>query len=370
MPRLLHTGDLHLCSPMAAFSAGRAAARRERQWAALEKLLSDARSAGAELLLFAGDVFDTTTPPTDAVRRFYGLLSDTGLPVLITPDNHDYYREGGFWDAVPLPTNITLFQQGCPETVRFSSLSLSVTGFAFRGENAPSPDLGEAADRDPGLTNILLCHADLLSPLSSYAPLTPGQIEASHFALALLGHIHNPPAARRFGETVTTYCGFFAGRGFDELGPGHANLIDVSDRDVRITTIETATDCFAEETLDLTGTADGETLRRRVVEYAAAAHWPESTALRLYLTGAVSPDCAVDGASIDRVFASLDLFEYRDETLPILDAGYLEKDPGPRGAFYRAMKSRLASGDPAKRAVAGEALRLGFAALAGREVAL
>lgn len=370
MPRLLHTGDLHLCSPMAAFPAGRAADRRERQWAALEKMLSDARSAGACLLLFAGDVFDTTTPPVDAVRRFYGLLFDCGLPALIAPGNHDYYREGGFWDAVPLPDNVTLFRQERPETVRFPALSLSVTGFAFRGENAPSPDLGGAADRDPELTNILLGHADLLSPLSPYAALTPGQIEASRFALALLGHIHNPPAPRRFGETVTAYCGFFAGRGFDELGPGHANLIDVAGGDVRITALETTTDCFAEETLDLTGTADGETLRRRVSDYATAAKWPSGTALRLCLTGAVSPDCTVDGASIDRIFASLDLFEYRDETLPILDAGYLEKDPGPRGAFYRAMKSRLESGDPDERAVAAEALRLGFAALAGREVAL
>ena len=370
MPRLLHTGDLHLCSPMAAFSPRRAAVRRERQWAALEKTLSDARSAGAELLLFAGDVFDTPTPPVDAVRRFYGLLADCGLPAVITPGNHDYYRPGGFWDAAPLPHNVTLFRREQPQTVRFPALGLSVTGFAFGDENTPAPDLGGAADRDAGTTNVLLCHADLLSPLSPYAPLTRGQIEASHFAAALLGHIHNPPPPRRFGETVTTYCGFFAGRGFDEPGPGHVNLIDISGLDVRITPVETAADLFVEETLDLTGATDGEDVRRRVTDCAEAAKWPEGTALRLHLTGAVSPDCTIDGASICRIFEALDLFEYRDETLPVLDAGYLEKDPGPKGAFYRAMKSRLSAADPAGRAVAAEALRIGFAALAGREVAL
>ena len=370
MPKLLHTGDLHLCSAMAAFPANVGATRRERQWAALEKLLADAKAAGADLLLFAGDVFDTVTPSRDAVRRFYGLLADGGLPAVITPGNHDYYRAGGFWDAAPLPENVVLFREERPQTVRFPALGLSVTGFAFHGENMRTPDLGTAADRDGALTNILLCHADMLSPLSPYAPLTPEQLAASGFAAALLGHVHNPPAPRRCGGTVTAYCGFFAGRGFDEPGPGHANLIDVLPNNIQITPIETAADRFIEESLDLTGATDGEALRRRVADYAAAQNFAAGTALRLSLSGSVATDCAVNGASIERIFFYLDLFEWRDETLPIFDAAYLEKDPGPRGAFYRAVKPRLSSVDPAERATAAEALRLGFAALAGQEVSL
>lgn len=370
MPKLLHTGDLHLESPMAAFAPKQAALRRERQWIALEKLLAYAKKAGVDLLLFAGDVFDSVTPGPDAVRRFYGLIETCGIPAVIAPGNHDYYREGGLWDAAPLPESVTLFRQEQPQTVRFSSLSLSVTGFAFRAEHAPAPDIGGGADRDENMTNVLLCHADLLSPLSSYAPLTSGQLTASHFAAALFGHVHNPPAPHRFGMTLAAYCGFFAGRGFDEQGAGHVNLVDVVNNDVRITPIETEADRFMEETLDLTGVSDGEALRRRVADYAAAADWPESTALRLNLSGSIAPDCPVNGASIRQIFAHLDLFEYRDETLPILNAAYLEKDPGPKGAFYRAMKPHLASADATERETAAGALRIGFAALAGREVAL
>lgn len=370
MPKLLHTGDLHLESPMAAFSPRAGAIRRERQWAALEKLLADAKTAGVDLLLFAGDVFDTVTPKPEAVRRFYGLLADCGLPAVISPGNHDYYREGGLWDAAPLPDNVTLFRQERPQTVRFSALSLSVTGFAFRGESAGAPDLGTAADRDAGLCNILLCHADLLTPYSPYAPLTTGQLEASGFAAALLGHVHNPPKPRYFGQTLAAYCGFFAGRGFDEQGAGRVNLIDIARNSVQITSVETAADCFVEEKLDLTGATDGEDVRRRVADFAAEKNFAAGTALRLVLSGSVSPDCPVNGASIERIFEYLDLFEQRDETLPVLDAAYLDKDPGPRGAFYRAVKPHLSSADPAERATAAEALRIGFAALAGREVSL
>ena len=369
MPKLLHTGDLHLCSPMAAFSRQKAADRRERQWAALEKLLADAKAAGVDLLLFAGDVFDSVTPPVDAVRRFYHLLADCGLPAVITPGNHDYYREGGFWDAVSTPSNVVLFREERPQTVSFPALSLTVTGFAFHDENMEAPDLGTAADRDPEATNVLLCHTDIYAATSHYAPLTRRQIEEARFDAALFGHVHNPQPPCRIGATETAYCGFFAGRGFDELGAGHCNLIETAGHRVRITPREMATDVFAEVSLDLTGATDGEELRRRVADYAAAQNFAAGTALRLHLTGAVSPDCAVNGASIERIFSRLDLFEWRDETLPVLDAEYLEKEISPRGAFYRAMKKRLDTTDPAEKAVAAEALRIGFAALAGREVA-
>ena len=46
MLRFLHAGDLHLGSAAAAFSPRVAARRRERQLAALERLIADALAAG------------------------------------------------------------------------------------------------------------------------------------------------------------------------------------------------------------------------------------------------------------------------------------------------------------------------------------
>ena len=65
---------------------------------------------------------------------------------------------------------------------------------------------------------------------------------------------------------------------------------------------------------------------------------------------------------------SASLFEVQDRTLPLYDAAYLEKAPTVQGAFYRALLPRLESRDAEERALAGEALRLGLSALAGREV--
>ena len=62
MLRILHAGDLHLCSPLAAFPPRIAAARREAQMAAFERMLKQGVELGAKLLLLSGDCFDTPAP--------------------------------------------------------------------------------------------------------------------------------------------------------------------------------------------------------------------------------------------------------------------------------------------------------------------
>ena len=132
--------------------------------------------------------------------------------------------------------------------------------------------------------------------------------------------------------------------------------------------METVADRFEERELDCTGAATTEDVRSRVAEYLATEKLPPETALRLHLTGQVVTGCRADKAAISRLGKQYALFEVEDETLPIYNAEYLEKDPGIKGAFYRAMVAHLQSDNEQERATAAEALRLGFAALSGREV--
>ncbi len=367
MLRLLHAGDLHLGSPFSAFSPRAAAARRARQLEALEKLIADAKTCGAQLLLFAGDCFDSTTPELDTVRRFFDLLGSSGLPVVIAPGNHDFYRAGGFWDIVPLPSNVCLFRDKELAFFELPSLDVTVYGYAFTDETHEAPVLPRRHELSPAGIKLLLAHADL-APLSPYAPLTAGALAASGLTYAALGHIHKPVEPRRFGDTVAAYSGFLAGRGFDEVGAGHANFVEIEGGRVRITPLETDADQFLLHRLDCTGVASGEALRAHVASYLKSKDFSAGTALRLVLFGEVSAACTPDTVAISRLGSELALFEVRDETLPLYDADFLEKDQGMRGAFYRAMQKHLASEDAVTRALAAEALRFGFAALSGRDI--
>lgn len=368
MLKLLHLGDLHLCSAFSAFSPRVAARRRAGQFEALEKTVKKGARMGAQMLLLAGDCFDHTKPDADAVRRFFSLLAEVALPTLIVPGNHDYYREGGFWDSVPLPSNVHLFRESELSHVYFGELDTVVYGYAFTDEAHEAPRLPRRDELPLAGTSILLAHADLLTPLSDYAPIASGALAASGLSFAALGHVHNPPAPRRFGETVVAYSGFLTGRGFDETGKGNANFVEIDGARVKITPFEVEGDRFEIRTLDCTGAASGEELRLHVADFLKREALPEGTALRLVLSGEVDDTCTPDVAALSRLGEGLALFELRDDTLPILDAAFLEKDRGLRGAFYRAMRKRLESENEQERAVAAEALRLGFAALRGREI--
>lgn len=391
MIRLLHLGDLHLGSTFSLFSRAEAARWREAQFFALEELLSDAVRRGAQVLLFAGDVFDTPFPAREDAKRFFGILEKTGLPALITPGNHDFLTPAGVWGADGMPSCVCLFTSEKLAYFDFPELGLTVYGYAFTGESAAAPPLGTAVDRMSDRVSVLLAHADLASPLSPYAPLPAGALTESGFAYAALGHIHNPPLPKCFGRTVAAYSGFFAGRGFDELGAGRALFVtlgSLSERGAAIAAPEPTADgvysfpgtsvtiapvavsapSFCVAKLDCTGDVDGEDVRRRVEAFLREDSCRGVGALRLCLCGEVGLSCVPRPEAIGRLGSSFSYFECRDETLPVLGAEYLEKDLTLRGAFYRALLPKLHSADAQTRQTAAQALRIGLAALAGREV--
>ena len=368
MIRLLHLGDLHLGSPFSAFSPRTAAIRRARQLESLEAILEKALSGGVQLLLFAGDCFDTEVPDPDTVQRFFALLGKCGVPAVIAPGNHDPYRAGGFWERASLPQNVYLFRESELALFELRTLGVNVYGYAFTGETHPVPVLPCRDDLPSDRINILLAHGDMLAPDSPYAPLTAGALAASGFVYAALGHVHKRTSPRRFGDTVAAYSGFFAGRGFDEVGEGNVNLVEIDGARVTVTPLETAADRFEICRLDCTGDASGEDVRQRAASFLQEMAIPNESAVRLVLCGEVGASCTPDTVAISRLGEVYALFEVKDETLPVYDRAFLERDPGLRGAFYRAMLSRLESEDPTARAVAAEALRMGLAALSGREL--
>lgn len=368
MLRILHAGDLHLDSAFSAFSSRVAAKRRVYQCEAFEALLHEAVVRDVALILLAGDCFDTVTPDPDTVRRFFAALEGVGVPVVIAPGNHDHYKKGGFWDSVPLPSNVCLFREERVGYFSFPALNVQVYGYAFTAPSMVAPQLPDAATLTGTCVRILLAHTDITDEASVYAPLSRKALAAAGFAYAALGHVHKPVVPCRLGDTVVAYSGFLAGRGFDEPGQGHANFVEIENGRVTVRPYAISSPTFLNETLDVRGCGSGEEVRARVADYLAQQAFAPDTALRLTLTGEVQSTCVPDTVALLRLGGELALFEIRDETVPLFDTELLAKDVGLSGAFYRALLPRLQSEDEAERTLAAEALRLGFAALSGREL--
>ena len=367
MLRILHAGDLHLDSAFSAFLPHAAARRRACQCEAFEALLEEARALGVSLVLLAGDCFDTVMPNPDTVRRFFSALEKTGVPVVIAPGNHDFYTKGGFWDSMPLPPNVYLFNEAQLGYFSFPALGVAVYGYAFTAESMAAPPLPREAVAPDGMTHILLAHSDMTGA-SAYAPLSAVALAAAGFDYAALGHIHKPMPLCRYGRTLAAYSGFLAGRGFDEPGVGGAQLVSIDAGRVSVAPLKSNAPVFLVHELDVEGAENGEAVRARVAQEIAALSPTPDTALRLCLVGQVASACIPDKASLLRLGEGLALFEVKDQTVPLLDTAFLQKDQGLFGAFYRALLPRLQSENEAERALAAEALRLGFAALSGREL--
>ncbi|MBR7111910.1 MAG: metallophosphoesterase [Clostridia bacterium] len=368
MLRILHMGDLHLGAPLAGFSGRVAAAWRERRLEALEETLATAMARGVQLILMAGDCFDSETPDPNTVARFFSLLAGCRVPVVIAPGNHDPYRCGGVWDSPALPANVLLFKEAEPTVFSLPVLGVNVYGYAFVEATHAAPVLPSRAALPTDRINILLAHADMLSLNSPHAPLSARALADAGFLFAALGHVHNAPDLRRLGETVAAYSGFFAGGGFDECGKGRVNLVEIEGTRVSVTPLETGAGCFYRCPTDCTGLSSGEAVRERVARTLREAGFSDENAIRVELFGETAATCTPDPVALSRLGTRYALFEVKDKTVPLLERELLEREVSLRGAFYRALRPRLESEDPAVRDVAAEALRLGLAALSGREL--
>jgi len=85
--RILHTADWHLGKKLEGFS------RIEEQKEVLQEICDIANDKKVEVVVIAGDIYDTYNPPTEAVELFYKtvkyLSKNATVPVIVIAGNHD-----------------------------------------------------------------------------------------------------------------------------------------------------------------------------------------------------------------------------------------------------------------------------------------
>lgn len=369
--KILHTGDLHLDSAFCAEGAQAADLRREAQRALLRRVFACAKEEGCDLMLVAGDLFDSryVTPETAALIE--KLLRESVCPVVIAPGNHDPYVEGGFYHTYQkgsMPDHVYLFTSSELQCFEIEELRTRVFGYAFSSAFLSiSPLAGAMMPDKEGWCHLLCAHADLTSPISRTAPVTEGDILRAGFDYAALGHIHRPPTPD--AEHIR-YCGFAEGRSFDEPGEGSVLIVTLNEGEAPSIERKVLSQvCYALEELDLSACADEAALLAAITQAKQAAVARRVTHLRLYLVGDADPEllgAAIEAANGD--LCGLQLCELQDLTIPLADGSFLKNDVTLRGAFYRTLYPKLTDEDPIVRRRAAKALRIGLCAIDGRAI--
>jgi DNA repair exonuclease SbcCD nuclease subunit len=98
MLRLIHTADWQIGKPYGTVADDQKRFRlQQERLAAIGRIRDAVRQQQAELVLVAGDLFDSPTPATTAVLEVLERIGEMEVPVLVIPGNHDHGAPGTVW---------------------------------------------------------------------------------------------------------------------------------------------------------------------------------------------------------------------------------------------------------------------------------
>lgn len=193
--RILHTSDLHLGDPF-----GRPGPLRHSAdcLCTLDALARAAETAGAGLLLIAGDLFDHARVPDRLLSGAAATLAALPVPVIVLPGNHDHFAGDSLyrrraWRQASAGVHVLTSEAG--ETLRFPDLGLTIWGRAVHDHSPDHRPLRGAPARPKGDWYVVVAHGHYLEPreLGSgwpprSSPILPDDLHGLTADYVALGH--------------------------------------------------------------------------------------------------------------------------------------------------------------------------------------
>ncbi|MGC4375323.1 exonuclease SbcCD subunit D [Fictibacillus sp. Mic-4] len=258
--RILHTADWHLGRTL----EGRSRIEEQQQF--MDELVQIAESEKADVILMAGDVYDTVNPPAVAEQLFYetmARLSDKGKrPIIAISGNHDHPDRLAASSPLANDSRITLV--GLPENRMYSfkieqtDEMLNVCALPYPSESRLKELLSESEEEmalrneydrwvgayferiakqfDPSHVNVAMSHLYVAGSKESDSE-RPIHIGGAYTVAAetlpaaaqyvALGHLHRPQQVRR-AKTMARYSGSPLCYSFSEAGQTKSvTMVDV-----------------------------------------------------------------------------------------------------------------------------------------------
>ena len=223
--KLLHLSDLHLGKKICEMSM------IDEQQYIFDRIFEYVQSADLDAVIIAGDVYDKSIPPVEAVCLFDSILerfNAMSLPVFIISGNHDSPRRLSVGSAIMRKNGIyfgtDIEQSLSPVTledkygkVNFYLLPFmrpadvnDLFGEEIRSFTEAVKYMTDKMNIDPGERNVIVSHQFVAGAALSESEMIVGNTECVDksvyeiFDYAALGHIHSP---QNVGSDTIRYCG-------------------------------------------------------------------------------------------------------------------------------------------------------------------
>lgn len=401
MLRVVHTADVHLGARHDDMG-DRAAAQRDRQFAAFVGAVDLAIAQKADLFLIAGDLFDSNVQPRRSVERVAAQLQrlrESKVRTVVIPGTHDCYDRASIYRAFDLKALAGSTQDDdfvtvlTPEqtSIHLPACDAIVYGPVYATKKAPhSPmrDIVTAGEERPATWRLGMVHGSIAIPGKTDRDdvvITTDEIAASGLDYLALGHWHSAQQAKA-GGVAYAYSGAPEAVALDQDRAGKVLVIEFeetsSGRSVTIAEHQVGRTSFRKDELDAATVAS----QPAFISALTKAGDPDLV-LDVRLVGVRPDDLDLDVDEVETALAPAFLkVRVRDASTPALTEGALPPPDTIAGAFIRDLEARIAEleataspdgGDgvgaepgQGEAAELRDALRLGRLLLGGHEVSL
>ena len=358
--KLLHAADLHLDSAFAGLPEEKAALCRQESRDILRRMVDWANDHEADVMLLAGDLFDSDRLYSQTARTLALTLRRFRGRIFLAPGNHDFYAPGSGYSAVEWPENVHIFTSRTPQTVLLPEWNASVTGTAFTTAEEWEPFAGAAFAGSEAAVRLGVVHGEVTRGESKYRAISPAEIGKTDMTYLALGHVHRYGGVQRAGTTAYAYPGCLPGRGFDETGDKGFLFGEVTEKGADLDFIPFARRRYLSVTADITDRDPAEAVRR------ALGPGCEGDVCRVLLTGARREDFSL-GALEEELTGLCAELTFSDETYPEEDIWARCGEDSLRGLFLQELRGRYDEASEEEKKEILLAVRFGLAALDNRD---
>ncbi|MEG1719902.1 MAG: DNA repair exonuclease [Clostridia bacterium] len=355
--KILHTGDLHLDSPLT--KADKFPITRQDLRDVFYNIVELAKARNVDIVLISGDLFDNEAVSVSTREIIINTLSKADkIRFFIISGNHDYYKIGSVYENALLPSNVTLFHSGKVESEYIAELDTVVYGIGLNMPNSSEHLLENFRVEDDDKINLMLFHGDLVSKnqSSDYFPVTEEEIINSGLDYLALGHIHKATTAKKLGNTYYSYSGIPQGRGFDELLDKGVIIGEISKNSKKFEFVKTSKKEFIIKEIDVSNAS----MIYEISDLIKEEITNKNNIYRFLLVGSVNKNLSINTI---KIASSLDLpyVEIEDNTTIKEDVHSLMQENTLKGLFVKNMLSQLEENSDDKRYE--NALKIGLEAL-------
>lgn len=365
--KILHCADIHIGAEEA-FLGARAQSRRAETLITFEKIVNIARENSVDIILIAGDLFNSNNIEKPFVERVFECLACVpDIKVVFAAGNHDPLNAESPFKKYSAPKNVFVLEtKDC--FVEFKELNTRVYGKSFK-EVYMTGESRFSLEADPEFINIMCIHGEVRADLgSNYNSITNAFIETSRMDYMALGHVHKCSGINKIGNTYFAYCGCPEGLGFDELNEKGIYLGEISKDICSLRFVPTAKRMHICEQIDVGEESSSSRISDRITDVLKQKYKDTYTEnlYKIILTGEIDEGTVI---SVPEITARLNDFLYfakvKNKTELKVDLELLSKEKSLKGIFVKNMLGKIDSADETEKESLKAALNLGLKAFVG-----